>query len=261
MFLRPLRWWFTTGVQGHWEFQYPRRYTTDSIFTDVFTPRGRSFMKRIPEPQIMSPTEEAQQYHEMDHGEVNRKFVTELTAGPVGERIIDLGCGPAAIPIEICRRLDSVRVMALDQEVEMLEIAKREIDLAGLLDRIELHCVDAANMSDFDDEIADVVVSNSLIHHLDQPELGVETAVRLLRAGGRLFVRDLFRPGSMDEVEALVRQYAGSENELAQQLFRQSFQAALTLEEIREIARGLHIDAEHVQMSSDRHWTIDWIKN
>ena len=142
----------------------------------------------------------------------------------------------------------------------MLEIAKREVDLAGLLDRIELHCVDASNMPEFEDGIADVVVSNSLMHHLDKPELGVATAVRLLREGGRLFLRDLFRPASADEVEALVKQYAGDENESAQQLFRQSFHAALTLEEIREIARGLNISSQHVQMSSDRHWTIDWLK-
>ena len=31
----------------------------------------------------------------------------------------------------------------------------------------------------------------------------------------------------------------------------------MTLEEIRDIA-GLGIQAEHVQMTSDRHWTLDW---
>ncbi len=60
----------------------------------------------------------------MDHSEVNRKFVDDLLAGPVGPRVIDLGCGPAAIPIELCQRVASVEMIAVDAEVEMLEIAK-----------------------------------------------------------------------------------------------------------------------------------------
>ena len=33
-----------------------------------------------------------------------------------------------------------------------------------------------------------------------------------------------------------------------------------TLEEIREICRGLGIADQSVQMTSDRHWTIDWCR-
>ena len=145
----------------------------------------------------------------------------------------------------------------------MLEIAKREIDIAGLLEQISLQQADVCAMDEFDDAIADTVISNSLLHHLEQPRLGLRTAIRLLREDGRLFIRDLCRPDSPEDTERLVSQYAGAENETAQQLFRQSLLAALTLDEIREIAdgfnkRGLGISGEHVQMTSDRHWTIDW---
>lgn len=194
----------------------------------------------------------------MNHDAVNRRFVDDLISGPVGPRVIDLGCGPAGIPILLCQNLDSIQVLAMDAEVEMLEIAKREIDFAGLLDRIALRHADVCQMEEYEDALADTVISNSLLHHLDEPRLGLRTAVRLLRAGGRLFVRDLFRPASLEETEKLVALYAGQESENAQQLFRQSLLAALTLDEIREIAGGLGISDEHVQMSSDRHWTLDW---
>ena len=113
--------------------------------------------------------------------------------------------------------------------------------------------------------MADTVISNSLLHHLDEPELGLRTAIRLLRGGGRLFLRDLYRPETPERVEELVSTYAGEESDDARQLFRQSLLASLTLAEIREIAgssggQGLGISAEHVQMSSDRHWTIDWCR-
>ncbi len=96
------------------------------------------YLPRTPEPTFLAPTQEAREYHEMDHGEVNRNFVDDLLRGPVGERVIDLGCGPAGIPIELCRRISTIQMIAIDGEVEMLEIAKREIDSAGFLDRITL---------------------------------------------------------------------------------------------------------------------------
>ena len=230
-------------------------------------------LQRIPEPNRFSPAQEASEYQAMDHSEVNSRFVDDLLTAAVGPRVIgprvigprvigpcviDLGCGPAGIPIELCQRAADIRVIAVDGEVEMLEIAKREIDSAGLLDRITLQHADACQLTTFEDGMADTVISNSLIHHLDLPEQGLATAVRLTRRGGRLFVRDLFRPESAAEVERLVQLHAGEESENAKQLFRQSLHAALTLEEIRELARGLGIREQDVQMTSDRHWTIDW---
>lgn len=215
-------------------------------------------LPRTPEPDTLSAYDEAAEYHAMDHSEVNRRFVDELLSGPVGPRVIDLGCGPAAIPIELCQRVKAIEMIAIDAEVEMLEIAKREIDAAGLLDRISLHHADARQMAIYDDGMADTVISNSLLHHLDDPSLGLATAVRLIRPGGRLFIRDLARPESEPEVEAIVARYSGEESANAQQLLRQSLHAALTLDEIRTMAGGLGIQPQHVQMTSDRHWTIDW---
>jgi ubiquinone/menaquinone biosynthesis C-methylase UbiE len=216
-------------------------------------------LPRTLEPQPDDPGEEARQYLGMDHSTVNRVFVDELLAGgAVGTHVIDLGCGPAQIPIELCRRDAAVSVMALDAEVEMLEIAKCQIDIAGMLERISLAHVDVNEMTEFHDAIADTVISNSLLHHLADPLVGLAACRRLVRPGGRIFVRDLARPHSDEAIEQLVRSYCGQESEAASQLFRQSLHAALTIDEIRQLAGGLGIPAQHVQMSSDRHWTIDW---
>lgn len=211
------------------------------------------------EPESMDSPREAMEYESMDHGEVNRIFVDDLIAGgSIGTQIVDLGCGPAAIPIILCERMEDVRVMGIDSSIEMLEIAKREIDFAGMIDRIFLEHADVKAMDDFEDALADTVLSNSLLHHLAEPVTALGTAVRLVRPGGRLFLRDLFRPATIPAIEHLVDQYSGDESEFAQQLFRQSLQAALTLEEIQQICSGLGIREDFVQMTSDRHWTIDW---
>ncbi|MCP4945232.1 MAG: methyltransferase domain-containing protein [Planctomycetaceae bacterium] len=217
-------------------------------------------MDRTPEPDTFSPSDEAAEYHAMDHSAVNRQFVDELLEGPTGPLVLDLGCGPAGIPIELCQRSNDYEVIATDGEVEMLEIAKQEIDIAGCLGQISLSHVAVESMEQFEDGMADTVISNSLLHHLEEPRAGLETAVRLTRDGGRIFIRDLARPETEAEIESMVQAYSGSESENGQQLFRQSLHAALTLNEIRLIARGLGIPEDDVQMSSDRHWTIDWCR-
>ena len=207
----------------------------------------------------MDTPEDAQEFEEMDHSEVNRIFVDDLLAGgEIGKYVVDLGCGPAAIPIELCSREENVQVMAIDSAISMLEVAKIQIDFAGLLDQVFLEHADVKDMGEFEPDMAETVMSNSLIHHLAQPELALQSALYLLKPGGRLFIRDLYRPDSNETVEKLVSQYVSNETQYAQQLFRQSLCASLTLDEIQDVAGGFGISKEHVQMTSDRHWTIDW---
>ena len=216
-------------------------------------------LPRTLEPESMDTAQEASEYEAMDHSAVNDLFVSDLIAGgEVGNQVIDLGCGPAAIPILLAQRLPDIQVMAIDSAIEMLEVAKREIDFGGVLDRVILQHADAKTLEGFADEMADTVISNSLLHHLKDPEPALASAQRLLRRGGRLFFRDLARPDCQESVESLVQQYTGTESEFAQQLFRQSLHAALTIDEIQALAGGLGISPQQVQMTSDRHWTIDW---
>ena len=207
----------------------------------------------------MDTFDEAFEYESMDHSVVNQQFVDDLIAGgSVGPQVIDLGCGPAAIAILLAQQNPEFQVIGIDSSVEMLELAKREIDMGNVIDRVFLEHSDAKDMHEYADDLADTVISNSLVHHLADSTSALQGAVRILRPGGRLFVRDLARPDSEADVERLVAQYSGGESEFAQQLFRQSLHASLTLAEVQELVGGLGISGNHVQMSSDRHWTIDW---
>jgi ubiquinone/menaquinone biosynthesis C-methylase UbiE len=239
------------GTIDFFDKPIPERLPTGSI--------SNMSLPRTLEPESMDTAQEAEEYELMDHSAVNEAFVCDLLAGGnVGPRVVDLGCGPAAIAILLAQRLPEIQVMGIDSAIEMLEVAKREIDFGGVMERVYLQHADAKTLEDFDDEMTDTVISNSLLHHLEDPQLALATAQRLLREGGRLFFRDLARPDTSESVESLVQRYAGEESEFAQQLLRQSLHAALTLSEIRDLAGGLGISPEQVQMTSDRHWTIDW---
>lgn len=222
-------------------------------------------LERVLEPEVMNDMQEAIEYHDMDFNEVNRAFVRDLLAfaaqedRTLGRDILDLGTGTARIPVELCLQAPSLRVMAADASSEMLELARYHIEINHMLDRIQLHRTDAKKLV-FGPSFFDAVISNSLVHHLPQSEAFFAEALRVLRPGGLLFVRDLFRPASQDQVEALVAQHAGNESPRSQQLFRQSLQAALTTEELAKILAGLGVDAQCIQMTSDRHWTLAYRK-
>jgi ubiquinone/menaquinone biosynthesis C-methylase UbiE len=216
---------------------------------------------RVPESVWEDHRREAEIYHAMDHQEVNSRFVDDLIAGgPVGPNVYDLGAGTGLIAIELCRKMRAIRVMAIDPEVEMLTLAKLEINIAGLLDRVFLAKSDIRSMEDFGSEIADTVVSNSVLHHLDDPAGFFPEPLRLLKPGGRLFVRDLIRPADFEDWQSLMNRHASGQPEEAKKMFGESLRASLTVNEIRELVDQFGIDANCVQQTSDRHWTLDWIK-
>lgn len=212
-------------------------------------------LPRTLEPEVMDTQEDAMEYDAMDHSHVNRVFVEDLLqCEPLGRDVLDVGTGTALIPVELCARNEDVRVMAYDASVEMLEVARFHLESKGLMQRIQLQFGDAKTMI-FQDAYFDTVMSNSIVHHIPEPEIVIAEMVRVLRPGGLLFVRDLYRPDTEAEVEHLVDTYARGETDYSRQLLRQSFRAALRLDEIQAMVGRLGFPASTVTMTSDRHWT------
>ncbi|MBM81675.1 MAG: SAM-dependent methyltransferase [Planctomycetaceae bacterium] len=216
---------------------------------------------RTLEPEVMDTREEAVDYNSMDHSDVNRRFVDRFItalddAGLERSTLtLDVGTGTALIPIELCRRGPEYRVTAIDLAGEMLKVAQDNIAEAQLADQITIERVDAKQMP-YTDSQFDAVMSNSIIHHIPEPETCFADIIRVLRPGGLLFVRDLMRPDDGETVEHIVQAYAGDENQHQQQMFRDSLHAALTLEEVRAMLKRFGLIEEWAQQTTDRHWTI-----
>ncbi len=219
---------------------------------------SHSPLPRVLEPEVMDDYSEASEYDQMDHDAVNRSFVADLLrGGTVGPRVVDIGTGTALIPIDICKQRDDVRVMAIDASTEMLDLAKRRIEMASLVDRIQLAHGDAKTLSDLSSGMAETVISNTLLHHLPEPRLAVEAALRILTPGGRLFIRDLARPTAQTTIDQLVAKHACDATPTAQQMLRQSLHAAMSLQEAQDMFTSLGFSATDIRMTSDRHWTFD----
>jgi ubiquinone/menaquinone biosynthesis C-methylase UbiE len=220
-------------------------------------------LPRTLEPEVMDTADDAADYDAMDHAHVNRVFVDDLlvvwtTRPPMtvdAVRVFDAGTGTAQIPIELLSRGFAAQIVAADAAASMLELARRNIEQAGYADRIEPVLRDCKALP----EVAgtfDLVMSNSIVHHIPEPAGVLAECWRILKPGGLLFVRDLFRPEYEVTLNQLVQQYAGDANAHQQQLFRESLHAALTVAEVRKLLQPLGIPTDTVEATSDRHWTL-----
>jgi ubiquinone/menaquinone biosynthesis C-methylase UbiE len=213
-------------------------------------------LERVLESEVMDSAEEARDYDSMDHSHVNQLFVSDLLKVCNDfATALDVGAGTAQIPIELCRRHATVRVVAIDMAQHMLDVGRGNLDKAGLTDRIDLQLCDAKKMP-FADRSFDAVISNSIVHHIPAPFAVFAEMARVVKPGGVLFVRDLLRPVDAAALAGFVKTYAGDANAHQQKMFAESLHAALTLEEVRGMVECLGFDPPSVQQTSDRHWTF-----
>jgi ubiquinone/menaquinone biosynthesis C-methylase UbiE len=219
-------------------------------------------LSRVLEVEVMDRPEEAREYDAMDHSAANARFVADFLAvhGPGrGGELLDVGTGPARVPIALCRADRHLRILGVDLAEPMIDLARRNVAEAELTDRIRFARGDAKNLP-FPDGRFEAVVSNTSVHHIPDPAPALTEMARLVAPGGTLMVRDLFRPADEAVLDALVDRYAGSEPPVARAMFRDSLLAALTIEEVRAVIGAIGLPEEGVSATSDRHWTWIWRK-
>ncbi|MBI2388528.1 MAG: class I SAM-dependent methyltransferase [Deltaproteobacteria bacterium] len=213
-------------------------------------------LTRVLEPEVMDTAEEAAEYDAMGHDEVNRRFCDDLLRlGPEPRRVVDVGTGTARIPLVLCELHPRCTVVATDLAEHMLALAERNVRAAAMSDRISLVRGDAKG-SALPRRAFDVVMSNSIVHHIPDPRALFEELFGLVAPGGLLFVRDLERPRDEETMAKLVATYAASDTPRQRALFADSLRAAFTLEEAQALVAGFGAPASAVTRTSDRHWTL-----
>ncbi len=215
-------------------------------------------LERIPEPELMEDEAQGMAYAEADFSEPNARFLrlfAELFPGFSGQgRVLDLGCGPADILIHFATCHPRTRCLGIDGAEAMLAPGREVVAMEGIADRVQLCChrlpLPAAMFGLFD-----VLLSNSLLHHLHDPHVLWRTVREVAAPGCRLLVMDLFRPSSMEAARHVVETYAGDEPEILKTDFYNSLLASFRVDEVRDQLRqaGLALECRQV---SDRHLAV-----
>ena len=214
-------------------------------------------MQRALEPELMDDPEQARVYARADFAEENQGFVDRLLEfypDLKDAHVLDLGCGPADIPIRIARALPACRVTGVDGSTPMIALGREAVRAAGLTDRITLRC------ERFQDTVlaerADAVISNSLLHHVPNA-LQFWYAVRTLaKPGAAVLVMDLVRPDSPEAAQALVDRYAAAEPAILRRDFYHSLLAAFTDDEVAAQLTEMNLSRLLIDVPDDRHWVV-----
>ncbi len=149
-------------------------------------------------------------------------------------RALDIGTGTGSIPVKMVTRRPGLSAVGVDRSRNMLEKGRTLARAEGVARRVRFRLADGRRLP-FPDGAFDLVVSNSLLHHLPDPAPVLDEVARVLKPGGAIFIRDLRRPSQRlidDHIKKHGRYYRGT----MFRLFADSVRAAFTDSELREIA-------------------------
>jgi arsenite methyltransferase len=186
-------------------------------------------------------------YEQHDAGDARAALTASLGCGvPTavadlheGETVLDLGSGAGLDALISAQRVGpSGKVIGLDMTDEMLDLARRNAEQAGL-SNVEFRkgYIEAIPLPDAS---VDVVISNCVLNLSADKRSVLREAARVLRGGGRLAISDVIADPDMDSAtRADMQQWTGCvAGALTSRDFEQALaDAGLTAVEIRETHR------------------------
>jgi SAM-dependent methyltransferase len=110
-----------------------------------------------------------------------------LSALRPGLDLLDVGCGPGTITVDLARRVAPGRTLGIDRAGEAIEQARLHAQAQGV--SIELHSGDIYAL-DLPDASFDVVHVHQVLQHLTDPVRALRELRRVLRPSGVLAARD-----------------------------------------------------------------------
>ena len=198
-------------------------------------------------------------YAEADFNEANSlftdKFAENFSQLPVNGRMADLGCGPGDIAIRMANAYPGWTVTGLDAGENMLKRARERLDLESDSSRVSFRLAYLPDDS-LERRAWDAVISNSLLHHLPDPQVLWASVVQLGAPGAAVQVMDLKRPETETDAQRLVDEYAADAPDILREDFYNSLLAAYTTLEVATQLVNAGLDHLSIDTASDRHWIV-----
>lgn len=223
-------------------------------------------LPRVPEPEVMADSGEVEAYAsaaaQKHLNRIDDTFVehaVSLVHGREKGCALDIGTGPGQIVLKLARRLPEWKFVAVDHSPNMIRQADENLASAAksapnLVRRVEFSVADGNRLA-LPDASFDLVMSNSVLHHLAQPQRLLAEVARLAKPGAAILLRDLRRPSRLIfpwHVRWHGRNYSGT----MYQLFCASVRSAYTLPEMKSLLSESPICDARVFMHASTHLGI-----
>jgi ubiquinone/menaquinone biosynthesis C-methylase UbiE len=103
-----------------------------------------------------------------------------------GTRVLDVGCGPGTITVDIARRVAPGRVLGIDAVADVVEAARAD---AAAVRNLEFTTGDVYALA-YDDASFDIVHAHQVLQHLSDPLAALREMKRVCKPGGIVAARD-----------------------------------------------------------------------
>ncbi len=219
-------------------------------------------MQRCPEPELMNGDLQVQAYAAADFSagdqatiEGIQQLLERSSPLPADPLLVDLGCGPGNIALRLADVFPQARIIGIDGAEAMIAVARQraqrlQLDISFCCQTLQ-EVLQGTLLGQ-----ADLIVSNSLLHHLHQPDLLWKVTRALSAQGCRTFHRDLRRPKSAVAVEQLLLKHLPSAPEVLKQDFAASLAAAFEPREVTAELQRQGLDQLTVSAEDDRYLVV-----
>lgn len=104
-----------------------------------------------------------------------------------GVSVLDVGCGPGNLTVDLARRVAPGRVVGIDNAVSIVQRART--DAPPDVDNVEFRSGSAYSL-DFDDAEFDIVHAHQVLQHVNDPVAALREMQRVCRSGGIIAARE-----------------------------------------------------------------------
>ena len=201
-------------------------------------------MNRTPEPELMQSPSQVRAYADADFSRSDSMVVKSLEKylNKVGrtlnksDLIFDIACGPGNIAERVSKNWPFVKVVGIDGSKEMLNEAEKRLS-KSLTKNLSYELIDINSISSDGTHFpfkADVLVSNSALHHFHDPYCFWGALKKLGKTKCIHIHRDLIRPASVEKAFELKEKHLSNSPEILKKDFYASLKASFTVEEVSQ---------------------------
>lgn len=218
---------------------------TDSVSAEGFT---LDLSRRVLEPEEVISGEEAVAYANRRD---NRLLSSKLIAFDIVEKlsltstsnVLEVACGTGQLAYEL-QQLISCSITATDGSPELISVARERYEGPRLEFRAE-------NLRGHSGILGyDALVCKDSFHHFFESKWAIAEMVGLVKPGGKIYIFDLCRDASVEEVE---RRRSAIKSSHEQMRFLRSLNASLSVAEFRAVCEGFEVSALYPLKFSKRN--------